>query len=94
MINFTKQKKYSFDSLYNRLLSPGNSIFENSESILVQPIIYKNKNLIEDFEEVHGKDILDNCLNLYEYSYNLTLVEERYNIVRFVSGQAGLLYAR
>jgi hypothetical protein len=33
-------------------------------------------------------------LNLYEYSYNLTFVEERYNIVRFVSGQAGLLYAR
>jgi hypothetical protein len=32
--------------------------------------------------------------NLYIYSYDLTLVEERYNIVRFVSGQAGLVYTR
>ena len=33
-------------------------------------------------------------LTLYEYSYNLHFVEERYNIVRFLSGQAGLLYSR
>ena len=33
-------------------------------------------------------------LALYEYTYNLTFTEERYNILRFVSGQAGLLYAR
>ena len=32
--------------------------------------------------------------NLYIYSYDLTFVEERYNIVRFVSGQAGLIYSR
>jgi hypothetical protein len=32
--------------------------------------------------------------NLYMYSYDLTFVEERYNIVRFVSGQAGLVYSR
>ena len=34
------------------------------------------------------------ALTLYEYSYNLCFVEERYNIVRFLSGQAGLLYSR
>jgi len=33
-------------------------------------------------------------LTLYEYTYNLIFVEERYNILRFVSGQAGLLYSR
>jgi len=33
-------------------------------------------------------------LTLYEYTYNLHFVEERYNILRFISGQAGLLYAR
>ena len=33
-------------------------------------------------------------LNIYEYSYNLNFIEERYNIVRFISGQAGLLYSR
>ena len=32
--------------------------------------------------------------NLYMYSYDLTFVEERYNIVRFLSGQAGLVYSR
>jgi hypothetical protein len=33
-------------------------------------------------------------LKLYEYSYDFNLIEERYNIIRFVSGQAGLLYSR
>jgi hypothetical protein len=65
---YEKKQKYSFDTLYSRLLSPQNIIFDNSESILIQPIIYKNKNLIQDFEQVHGKDILENCLRLYEYS--------------------------
>jgi hypothetical protein len=31
---------------------------------------------------------------LYEYSFNLTLFEERYNILSFIGGNAGLLYAR
>lgn len=31
---------------------------------------------------------------LYEYNYNLTLFEERYNILSFVGGYCGLMYAR
>ena len=31
---------------------------------------------------------------LYEYSYDMTLFEERYNILSFVGGNAGMLYAR
>lgn len=31
---------------------------------------------------------------LYEYNFNLTLFEERYNILSFIGGNAGLLYAR
>jgi hypothetical protein len=31
---------------------------------------------------------------LYEYNYNLTVFEERYNILSFVSGQCGMMYAR
>ena len=31
---------------------------------------------------------------LYEYTYNLTLFEERYNILSFIGGSCGLLYAR
>ena len=31
---------------------------------------------------------------LYEYGYNLTLFEERYNILSFIGGNCGLMYAR
>jgi hypothetical protein len=31
---------------------------------------------------------------LYEYTYNLVLFEERYNILSFIGGNAGLLYSR
>jgi hypothetical protein len=31
---------------------------------------------------------------LYQYNYNLTIFEERYNILSFLSGQCGLMYAR
>jgi hypothetical protein len=31
---------------------------------------------------------------LYEYNYNMTLFEERYNILSFISGNCGMLYAR
>ena len=32
--------------------------------------------------------------NIYDYNYNLTVFEERYNIVTFMSGNCGLNYAR
>ena len=35
-----------------------------------------------------------NPLSIYLYHYDLFLIEERYNMVRFISGQAGLVYAR
>jgi hypothetical protein len=31
---------------------------------------------------------------LYEYNYNLTVFEERYNILSFIGGNAGMLLAR
>jgi hypothetical protein len=31
---------------------------------------------------------------LYDYNYNLTLFEERYNVLTFVNGMCGMLYAR
>jgi hypothetical protein len=34
-----------------------------------------------------------NAWQLYEYNYDLTLFEERYNIITFTSGQAGLMFA-
>lgn len=43
-----------------------------------------------------GEPIAVNKSNwrLYEYTYNLTLFEERYNILSFIGGSCGLLYAR
>jgi len=35
-----------------------------------------------------------NPTSIYLYHYDLFLIEERYNMVRFISGQAGLVYAR
>jgi hypothetical protein len=32
--------------------------------------------------------------NIYDYNYNMTLFEERYNILSFIGGNAGMLYAR
>lgn len=44
----------------------------------------------------NGNTIAVNKSNwrLYEYTYNLVLFEERYNILSFVGGNAGLLYSR
>jgi hypothetical protein len=35
-----------------------------------------------------------NVDSIYMYNYDLYITEERYNMVRFISGQAGLIYAR
>jgi hypothetical protein len=35
-----------------------------------------------------------NPSSIYKYNYDFYLIEERYNMVRFISGQAGLVYAR
>ena len=44
----------------------------------------------------NGNSIAVNKSNwrLYEYTYNLVLFEERYNILSFIGGNAGLLYSR
>ena len=31
---------------------------------------------------------------IYLYNYDMHLFEERYNVLRFISGKGGLLYAR
>lgn len=43
-----------------------------------------------------GEPIAVNKSNwrLYEYTYNLTMFEERYNVLSFIGGSCGMLYAR
>jgi hypothetical protein len=31
---------------------------------------------------------------IYDYNYNLTIFEERFNMLTFVGGNCGLMYAR
>jgi hypothetical protein len=56
-------------------------------------ILNSNYNVICDTD---GNPIGVNKQNwqLFEYNYNLTVYEERYNILSFVGGNAGLMYAR
>lgn len=41
-----------------------------------------------------GAAVNKNNWRLYEYTYNLVMFEERYNILSFVGGTCGMLYAR
>jgi len=60
---YTKKQKFAPYSLYSKLLQPKNNIFKSQEIILPQPIVYKNRSLFEDFEEVHVKNLLKEVIN-------------------------------
>jgi hypothetical protein len=61
---YTEKQKFSPHSLYNKLLQPSNNVFNISDIIIVQPVVFTEKNLFEDFEEVHGKNILKESIML------------------------------
>jgi hypothetical protein len=35
-----------------------------------------------------------NVWNIYEYNFNCVVFEERYNILSFIGGNCGMMYAR
>ena len=57
-----EKKKFTLDTLFNNLLKKDNEILSKSDVIQVQPITFKNKNLLEDFEKVHKCDALEESL--------------------------------
>lgn len=59
---YVNKQKFSISNLYSKLLN-NNISLNNSDCIQVQPIIFKNKNLLEDFKEVHNTDIIENCID-------------------------------
>ena len=61
----TKQKK-SFDNLYSHLLKDRNNFLNDYETVQVQPIIFKSKTILNDFDEIHGKSILENCIQFLD----------------------------
>jgi hypothetical protein len=60
------------------------------------PTIDKNKYLFEIICDICGNAIGINKQSWrhFEYTYNLTVFEERYNILSFIGGNCGMLYAR
>ena len=57
------KNKFSFKSIYSDLLIDRNSILKKVDVVQVKPIIFKKKNLIKDFEEVHKNKILYKSLD-------------------------------
>ncbi len=55
---YEEKQKYSFDSLYSKLLSPKNKVFEEIDLIQLKPTTFKNRTVLEDFEECHNTKIL------------------------------------
>ena len=60
------------------------------------PIDPSNVNFITRCDPLTGEVIATSKepTSIYKYNYNLTVMEERYNILRFQSGTADLLYSR
>lgn len=58
-----KKNRNSVNSIYNDLLSPENKILNHVDVIQVQPIIFKDKNLVQDFNSVHKNDLLIESLS-------------------------------
>ncbi|RZO48172.1 MAG: DUF4422 domain-containing protein [Candidatus Pelagibacterales bacterium] len=58
---FNKKQKFSSKSLYTNLLKPNNPIFLNCEAIQLQPTFLKKDTVLQQFENVHGQNILENC---------------------------------
>ena len=55
--------KKIFTNLYSNLLDEKNKIYQNSDIIIPQPVYFKNKSLIQDFDECHKKGLLNEVIN-------------------------------
>jgi len=59
---YDKKNYFSIKSLYSKLLKPYSKILLENDVIQLNPIIFKKKNLLEDFKDVHDKFLLDESL--------------------------------
>jgi hypothetical protein len=66
------------------------------EFTTIPPIVDPNANYLVVCDPETGEQIGVNkpIFQLYEYTYNLIVIEERYNILNFIGGNVGLEYAR
>lgn len=66
-MNFLGEKKFlSYKSIQDCLLNENNKLFAKNDVFQVQPIIFKRKNLLEDFFTVHKINLMIESLNFLE----------------------------
>jgi len=86
---YEKKQKYSLASLYSKLLFPDNKIFNESDAIQVEPIIFKNQTVLQQFEKICGKNIILNCANFLDKKIKNEFIEylnsKKLNITFFIS---------
>jgi len=61
-----KKKKFTTESLFDNFLKLENDILNKNDVIQVQPIIFEQKNLFEDFEEIHKCDALKKSIEFLD----------------------------
>jgi len=69
------------------------NLIEFEMDVLIPPIDINASSTIKC--DVEGTLVIDKSPYMnHEYSYTMTIHEERYNILQFLSGNAGLMYSR
>ena len=63
---YNKKQRFSISSLYSNFLDPNNEIFLNCDSIQLQPTIFKNETVSEQFIKNYGKNLIENCISFLE----------------------------
>ena len=67
--NYLTKQRLSFSSLNAKIFNPLKYNINKIDCVQVQPIIFKNKNLKEDFYEIHKTNILEESLNFLSDEY-------------------------
>jgi len=76
---YIKKQKLSFQNLHSNLLNTNNPIFKNCDVIQAQPTFLKKNTIFEQFENVHGKNILDDCIKFLNN-------EDGYKFKKYLNG--------
>ncbi|MDB9760730.1 DUF4422 domain-containing protein [Pelagibacteraceae bacterium] len=64
-----KKQKTSYLSLFSQLIKNENNIFDNCESVLLQPTLFKKDTVQEQFQKNYGSEVLEDCINLLDIKH-------------------------
>ena len=76
---YNNKQKLNVSSLYSNLLKLDNKIFSRCDSIQIQPTTFKNETIFQQFNKIHGPNILNACINFLE-------INERDSFSEFLYG--------